>query len=669
MEPGVAFGPWLLDKQLGVGGMGEVWLATHRVLATQIAVKILAPELTRDPRFRERFISEAKVQARLSHPHIAHVQDFLEEGGRFAILMELIPGGTVADAIDRARGPLPIEQTLKWAKQALDALDYAHQHGVIHRDVKPANLMLDGAGNVKVTDFGIAIALGAGRMTTTGRSIGTPQYMSPEQIMRPQSVDHRTDVYSMGIVLYEMLAGRVPFDADADYMLQRLHIEAPPPSLRSLNPLVPEWLESVVLQCLAKSPGDRFAGCASLAAALRERASPTVPTAAPDRRIADQSFGLAAGEMRAHAPTEFAEPRAHPAPSGPWKRGLALAAPGLAAIALMLVQRGGTHDYRYDVSEFASAPSTAPAAASALTVVGEEPIAAQPAPARTPSWFEANDTERAAPPLKTQPQRAVVGMVTKKDLDDIGKYGGRLTAARKASPKDVLDLLLDSAPPLTPGTTMVNPKDGLTYVWIPPGRFTMGCSPGDSECYDAEKPAHEVTITRGFWLGQTPVTQQAYQRVTGQNPSHFKGAGLPVETVNWNEAKSYCEAIGGRLPTEGEWEYAARAGSTAARYGNPDEIAWYLENSGGTTHEVGKKRANAFGLYDTLGSVWQWVADWYGNYVYGAQSDPSGAGSGQTRALRGGSFYNNVRDARVSLRGRNDPGLRNVNFGLRCVGE
>jgi serine/threonine-protein kinase len=330
METGAAFGPWLLDKQLGAGGMGEVWLATHRVLGTQIAVKILAPELTRDPRFRERFISEAKVQARLSHPHIAHIQDFLEEGGRFAILMELIPGGTVADAIDRARGPLPMEQTLKWAKQALEALDFAHRHGVIHRDVKPPNLMLDGNGNIKVTDFGIAIALGAGRMTTTGKSVGTPLYMSPEQIMRPQSVDHRTDVYSMGVVLYEMLAGRVPFDADSDYALQRLHIGASPPPLRNLNPLVPGWLESIVLQCLAKSPDDRFAGCASTAAALNERASPAGAQMAGRGGTAAEP-----GKRAVEKPTGEPPPlRSQPAPAGLGKRTIGLSAILIAAIAL-----------------------------------------------------------------------------------------------------------------------------------------------------------------------------------------------------------------------------------------------------------------------------------------------------------------------------------------------
>lgn len=209
-------------------------------------------------------------------------------------------------------------------------------------------------------------------------------------------------------------------------------------------------------------------------------------------------------------------------------------------------------------------------------------------------------------------------------------------------------------PALRTGQTKVNPKDGLTYVWIRPGPFTMGCSPGDNECSDNEKPTHREAITTGFWMAQTPVTQQAYQRVTGVDPSHFKGPQLPVETVNWNEAKSYCEAVAMRLPTEAEWEYAARAGTTGSRYGDLDEVAWYDKNSGNTTHPVGLRQPNAFGLYDMLGNVWQWTSD---NY------------DANTKVVRGGSWDFNSRSVRASDRGGVVPAYRNSDIGFRCAGE
>jgi Sulfatase-modifying factor enzyme 1/TIR domain len=202
----------------------------------------------------------------------------------------------------------------------------------------------------------------------------------------------------------------------------------------------------------------------------------------------------------------------------------------------------------------------------------------------------------------------------------------------------------------------INPKDGLPYVWIPPGSFMMGCSPGDTECYDDEKPAHAEQIANGFWLSQTVVTQAAWKKVMNNNPSHFKGDQLPVECVDWSQASDYCKAIGGRLPTEKEWEYAARAGSTGARYGAPDAIAWYSDNSGETTHPVGLKQANAFGLYDMLGNVWEWTAD---NY------DPSG----EYKVVRGGSWYVDTRYVRASYRVWSEPTLRYDYLGFRCVGE
>jgi formylglycine-generating enzyme required for sulfatase activity len=164
-----------------------------------------------------------------------------------------------------------------------------------------------------------------------------------------------------------------------------------------------------------------------------------------------------------------------------------------------------------------------------------------------------------------------------------------------AAPATVLEERPEKPAPQQPVRT--NSKDGLTYVFIPSGNFIMGCSPGDTECYDDEKPPHTERIANGFWLGQTEVTQTAWKKLNGGvNPSHFKGDQLPVEQVDWNQASAYCKAIGGRLPTEKEWEYAARAGTTGARYGPLDAVAWYSGNSGGTTHPVGLKQANAFGL-------------------------------------------------------------------------
>jgi len=215
--------------------------------------------------------------------------------------------------------------------------------------------------------------------------------------------------------------------------------------------------------------------------------------------------------------------------------------------------------------------------------------------------------------------------------------------------------------------TRVNAKDGLTYVWIPSGNFQMGCSAGDAECFDNEKPAHQVTIAKGFWLGQTSVTQEAYRRVTGKDPANHKGAKLPVEQVDWNEAQAYCKAVGGRLPTEAEWEYAARAGSTGVRYGNLDEIAWYDKNSGNQSQEVGKKSPNAFGLYDMLGNTWQWVADWSGPYQAGARSDPTGPASGTLKQPRGGSWGSSARLTRASYRGYVEITHRGGKLGIRCA--
>jgi formylglycine-generating enzyme required for sulfatase activity len=214
----------------------------------------------------------------------------------------------------------------------------------------------------------------------------------------------------------------------------------------------------------------------------------------------------------------------------------------------------------------------------------------------------------------------------------------------------------------------LNSKDGQTYVYIPAGSFNMGCSPDDAECGDSERPAHSVSITKGFWLGQTPVTQAAYTRVVGSNPSYFKGDKLPVEQVSWSEANHYCLEIGGRLPEDAEWEFAARAGQGRDRYGDLEEIAWYRGNSDKTTHPVGLKRPNSLGLYDMLGNVWQWTANWYGTFTQDGDDirDPT---DGDKKTVRGGSWFDKPREVRVSRRSFTAPANRTFALGFRCVGD
>jgi formylglycine-generating enzyme required for sulfatase activity len=212
-------------------------------------------------------------------------------------------------------------------------------------------------------------------------------------------------------------------------------------------------------------------------------------------------------------------------------------------------------------------------------------------------------------------------------------------------------------------TVKTNTNDGQEYVWIPPGEFEGGCSTG----------RHPVTvrITQGFWLERTEVTQGAYEKAMGHRLFPFKGPQYPVEGVNWYEAREYCEAAGGRLPTEAEWEYAARACSSEVRYGPLDAIAWYSGNSGNQTHPVRQKQPNSWGLYDMLGNVKEWVADWYDENYYQTSTslatDPKGPPTGTFRVLRGGYWDDRAGDVRASNRDFSIPGNRSAGYGFRCA--
>ena len=265
MAPGVVIdGRYRLLTRLGNGGMAEVWAAEDSELGRQVALKMLHARLAADQDFVERFRREASAAAGLQHPNVVQVYDRGESQGTYYIAMEYLRGQSLKDLV--RRGPLDPAYAVELVIQVLKAARFAHRHGIVHRDLKPHNVMLDGEGRVKVTDFGIARA-GASDMTETGSIMGTAQYLSPEQA-QGHAVTERSDLYSVGVMLFELLTGRVPFEGESAVTIALRHVSEPPPAPSRLNPAVSPALDSVVLRALEKDPGRRFHDADEFIAAL-----------------------------------------------------------------------------------------------------------------------------------------------------------------------------------------------------------------------------------------------------------------------------------------------------------------------------------------------------------------------------------------------------------------
>src|SRR5262252_3018685 len=253
-------------SRLGGGGMADVYLAEQAQLSRRVVIKVLHPHLARDAEVAERFRREAEAAAKLAHPHICAIHDYGATQDVVFTVMPFLEGGSLADRIQKHRFVDP-PRAAAVAVQVACALDYAHRHGVIHRDVKPDNVLFDEDGNAVLTDFGIATARFHARLTATGRAMGTPQYMSPEQAMG-KLVDGRSDIYAVGILLYEALVGFPPFDGADSFSVgyKQVH-EAPVPPIE-VSSRVPRLLSDIVMRCLSKAPGDRYGRGFELADAL-----------------------------------------------------------------------------------------------------------------------------------------------------------------------------------------------------------------------------------------------------------------------------------------------------------------------------------------------------------------------------------------------------------------
>ena len=262
-------GPYRIIEQLGQGGMATVFKAYHAALDRYVALKVLHTAFGEDPNFEARFQREAKLVAKLDHPNIVPVYDYAEHSGRKFLVMKYIEGETLKARL--MRGPLSDDELNKIIVAVGSALAYAHKVGILHRDIKPSNVLLTPEGSVYLADFGLARIASAGESTLSGDMImGTPQYISPEQAMGKKELDEGTDIYSFGVMLYEMVVGQVPFSADTPFSIIHDHIYTPLPLPRKINPEVPESVERVLLKALAKERADRYADIASLVHAFQQ---------------------------------------------------------------------------------------------------------------------------------------------------------------------------------------------------------------------------------------------------------------------------------------------------------------------------------------------------------------------------------------------------------------
>jgi eukaryotic-like serine/threonine-protein kinase len=566
-----------------------VYKARDTTLGRLVALKVLHPHLSNDPKFVQRFRQEASTAACLNHPHIATVYEVREEDGQHCLAMVYLPGQT----LDRrmAEGPLPLAHVVSIVAQLASALDAIHAQGWVHRDVKPGNVIVDDAGQATLLDFGIVRAAEGTRLTTTMAVLGTPEYMSPEQA-EGEDLDHRSDLYALGVLAYQMCTGQVPFSAPSPLTVLRLQADKAPPAPRGLNPQLSAEVEQVLLKALAKAREERYQRAGELAQALREAVEGEAQSLLPDVRR-------------------------------PTLPGWAWAAGGVGMLVLLFLGVWGLGGF------FASpAPTNTPL--PTFTV----------APTRNPtSTGTPTDTPR---PMATSTH----------------------TPTPTPTPVPTDTPLLTLTPNWEPGHPLTRERDGAVMVYVPGGTFQMGSTAGDSD----EQPVHAVTLD-GFWIDQYEVTNAQYAAFMNAQGNQIEGgetwlvesdlclieregdtfqpkAGYnqhPVILVSWYGAKAYCEWVGARLPTEAEWEYAARGpeGNVYPWGDDPPTCEWAQFNEcEGRTIAVGGLPAGASwcGVHDMAGNVWEWVADWYGKYPSQAQTNPTGPETGDARVLRGGGW-------------------------------
>jgi len=712
LEAGMVMqGRYRILDQIGRGGMGTVYLARDENLGVTVAVK---RNVFDDDRLIEAFKREARLLAGLRHSSLPQVKDyFINDAGQF-LVMEYISGDDFGTILEKRRQkitpigeakPFEVHEVVPWAEQLLDALDYLHTlpEPVIHRDIKPQNLKLAGRNQIILLDFGLAKGkpLWMTRVTTTGSIYGyTPNYAPLEQI-RGVGTDPRSDLYALGATLYHLITGVPPVDAAtrADAFIGG--DPEPLPAANEVNPQVPREIALVLMKAMAQHRNKRPASAAEMLEMLRAAKLATVMDGSLRESVevdAHQKAAWAVTEVELRRQAEAAQKAQEEAERQQREEEARKAQEEVESKRRIEQERHARQEAARRARSEAAAlkaqrereESERRAAEAAVLKREPEPKAREATKRLRQSGSKAKrageetamSISQAEPLRKPQETLARFNALrrTKKELLRIGALIG-LIALIVWAVEIILEITRKSDQPPASAQAASNqaiPEPRVLkelmngFVQIPAGDFMMGSEDGD----DNEKPIHRVRISRGFEIGKYEVSQMQWEAVMGNNPSHFKGADLPVENVSWDDAQEFIQRLNAqndgyvyRLPTEAEWEYACRAGSTGDYANNLAAMAWYDKNSGEVTHPVGTKQPNALGLYDIYGNVWEWCQDWYNEnyYVQSSNVDPQGPTLGSARVERGGSLNRDAQYLRSASRYWGAPGNRSFNLGFRLV--
>jgi len=612
---------------LGQGGMGAVYRAWDLRLKKPVALKEMVPQPGLDAatvaQFREQFEQEAVILARLVHPHLVPVTDTFEEGESAYLVMAFVEGESLADRI-RREGALPEAEVRVWAEQLLDALAYCHDRGIVHRDIKPQNVIVTTEGQAVLVDFGLVKLWDPAdpQTRTVMRGVGTPEYAPPEQWgAMGRHTDPRSDLYSLGATLYHALTGQAPPTA-SDRMAYPKQFRAP----RELVGRVSEVTDEVILRSMALACDDRW----------------------PDARAMRQGF--------ASAPTPVSVPVVSAEPT-----------------------RTGTQ--RLPEPEASPVPVSPPPLDATRHVADVDRVPG-PQQRRMPPWLWVLVGVAGVALSALGLGRLIDGNVAPAP-PATATAGARVsTATAPPAPTPTAAPTPASSPTVRmPGTSRVRSVDAMVEVWVPGGSFRMGLESG----WESERPVRAVTLD-GFWLDRTEVTNAQYQAcvATGRCSQHdyplssdFSAPQQPVVEVTWFDASDYCAWVGARLPTEAEWEYAAR-GPDGVLYPWGNDLREGIANCEEsvckdgyewTTAPVGSfpEGASWVGALDMAGNVWEWVADWFDAYPATPQTNPTGPSAGEWRVTRGGDYDNDETYMRSVHREEDLPTATYDSLGFRCA--